>query len=93
MNSKIEELQKQIAQEQNKIRNCSHKYGKPYSDPETISEGYGSKLVQRGSDVWYEFEGYKKVQIPRWARKCSKCGNIEYTYKQKAIISSYAPEF
>lgn len=92
-NDKILELQKQIAAEQNKMANCHHVFGKTYSDPESVSEPYGSRLIGHGSDAWYEPEGYRVVSVPRWARKCTLCGKIEYTYKQKPIISDYQPDF
>lgn len=63
---------------------------RPYNNPETITEGYGSKLVHQGSDCWCEFEGYHEVEKPRWTRKCTKCG---HTYNTKPVVSSYEPDF
>ena len=93
MNDKIKELQKQIRLEEERISNCDHVFGKSYSDPETTKEPYGYETVAQGSDIWSLPTGYRDVTKPRWSRKCSKCGYIEHTYKQKAIIKGYEPEF
>lgn len=93
MNDNIKKLQEQIEVEKRKIANCKHIFDKPYYDPETTKEAYGYKMVAQGSDIWGEPEGYREVQKPRWARKCQICGNIEYTYSQKPIISGHEPSF
>jgi hypothetical protein len=93
MNDKIKELQKQIRREEEKINNCSHDFGEPYSDPETIREAYGYETFAQGSDIWSRPTGYRDVKKQRWARKCKSCGFIEYTYKQKPIIKGYEPDF
>ncbi len=93
MNDKIKELQAQIKAEEAKIRNCSHTFGEPYYNPETVVEPYGFKTVGQGSDVWTEPQGYHEVSKKRWSRKCQKCGNEEHTYKQEAVITDYKPSF
>ena len=93
MNDRIKELQQQIELEQNRIRSCKHQFGTPYFDTETVIEEYGYKIVGQGSDVWGEPEGYRQVEKPRWARECSECGLIEFTYNTKPIIISNEPLF
>jgi len=93
MNDKIKELQRQIREEENNIRNCDHEWGDTYSNPETIRVPYGYKSVAHGSDIWIEAEGYRDETKPRWSRKCEKCGKVEHTYKQKPIIKGYDADF
>ena len=93
MNDKIKNLKRLIQLEEELIASCKHIFGDAYSDPETIREPYGYETVAQGSDVWSEPTGYRDVIKQRWARKCIKCGHVEYTYKQKPIITGYEPEF
>jgi len=93
MNSKIEELKKQIASEENKIRNCSHEFGQPFSDPKIEKEGYGYKMIAQGSDVWGNYEGYRDKVVPQWSKVCKKCGFKQSTTKLKPIIVGQEPEF
>ena len=93
MNDRIRELNRQIAAERRNILDCKHDYGKPYSNPETSTEPYGSRMVAQGSDIWYEPEGYHEVTKPRWTKKCTRCGDEQHTYKQKPIIKGYEPDF
>ena len=63
MNSRIEELRRQIEIEESKIRNCKHSFNDPIYDPEIIKEGYGSVQDGSGSDPHWSYEGiemYKK---------------------------------
>jgi len=80
INNTIEQLQQQIAAEQKKMQQCAHKFGEPFSDPETTKEPYGFKQVGHGSDVYTEAEGWKDVLVPRWTRICTICGAKEHTY-------------
>lgn len=93
MNKKIEELKRQIANEQSKINNCEHVFDDGFYNPYEVSESYGSKLITHGSDYWYEPEGYRKVKKDRWTRVCKKCGFEQHTEKQKPIIKEYKPDF
>lgn len=93
MNEKILRLKEEIQKEEQRIRDCQHQYGKPSSNPETVREGYGNKLIKRGSDVWGEFEGYRDVVKPRWTRICGLCGHEQHTYNQKPIVSGQEPDF
>ena len=93
MNDNIRKLQDQIRAEENKIRNCKHIFGKPFSNPEIIREPYGFTTVGRGSDVWTEPEGYRDVSRPRWTRVCTECGTEEHTYNQKPITIGSEPDF
>jgi hypothetical protein len=93
MNEKIKELYDQIKTEENKIRSCKHDFTEAKYDPETVNEPYGMKTVGRGSDVWYEPEGYRQVQKPRWSRKCKTCGFIQFTYEQETVVVKTQPKF
>lgn len=93
MNDKIRELQKQIQNEESKIRNCKHNFGQPYYDPETVKEPYGYRTVGQGSDVWSEPMGYRDVKKDRWTRKCSSCGFEQHTNKQEPVIKEFKPKF
>ena len=93
MNDKIKQLNDQIQSELNKIKNCSHEFGAPYSNPETVMEPYGYRMVAMGSDVWGESEGVREVTKPRWTRVCKKCGLEEHTNKVEPIFSGYKPKF
>jgi hypothetical protein len=93
MNNRIKQLQQEIEQEQSKIRSCKHDFSEPKYDPETVTESYGYKAVVMGSDVWGEPEGYRQVQKPRWSRKCSVCGFIQYTYEQETVVVKTQPKF
>ena len=93
MNDKILQLQKQIRQEEEKIRNCNHVFGDSYFDPEIIMRGYGSVQDGAGSDPHWSYAGYEPVEKSRWSRKCSDCGFVQHTYDQKPIIKSYEPSF
>jgi hypothetical protein len=92
MNDKIKELQKQIELEKSKMANCNHTFGKPFYNPDTKKEGYGSVQDGAGSDPHWSFEGYHDVEVPRWTRKC-ECGFEEHTYKRKDIVVGSEPDF
>lgn len=93
MNDKIRNLQKQIETEITKIGNCSHKFGKPFSNPDSKLVPCGTRTVGQGSDVWIEPTGYETVQIPRWTRICTLCGGEEHTNKQKPIVNGHEADF
>ena len=93
MNDKIKELQREIEAEERRIGNCKHIYGKVYYDPETISVPYGYEMEAHGSDVWHVPSGYRDEEKCRWARKCTICGDVDYTYKQKAVSVEQEPDF
>ncbi len=93
MNSRIEELRKQIELEESKIRNCNHSFNEPIYDPETVKEGYGSVQDGKGSDPHWGYAGYRDVQKDRWSRKCLVCGFKQYTYNQEPVITKYKPKF
>lgn len=92
-NDKIIQLQREIEAEKAKMNSCNHIWGDPFSNPETIQEGYGSVQDGAGSDPHWSYEGYRPKVIPRWTRKCTLCGKEEHTYKTEAVISSYKPRF
>lgn len=93
MNERIKQLQAEIQAEERKITQCRHDFCKSKYDPETVKEGYGSVQDGAGSDPHWSYEGYRDVKKDRWSRKCSICGHVEYTYKQKPIIQGYEPTF
>lgn len=93
MNDAIKKLQEQIEAEKRKIANCRHDFDKPFYNPETVKEGYGSVQVGKGSDPWWDFAGYRDVQKDRWTRKCKVCGLEQHTNSQKPIISGTEPAF
>lgn len=93
MNDKIKEYHKLIDEEIKRINSCKHKFGEPYYDPEFLMEPYGFKYEGQGSDPILVPEGYKKVEKPRWTRKCVNCGFEEHTNKMQPIIKGYTPDF
>lgn len=93
MNDRIKQLQSLIEEEKKKIANCHHIFGKAFSNPEIVKEGYGIKNVGQGSDIWLDFEGYRDVSKPRWTRICTQCGKEEHTYTMKPIITGSEPNF
>lgn len=93
MNAKIKRLQEEIEAEKIKISNCKHVFNKPYYNPETVKEGYGSVQDGFGSDPHWSYAGYREVKKDRWTRKCDICGFEEHTSKQKPIINGYEPSF
>lgn len=92
MNDKIKELQKQIEVEKEKMRNCSHTFGKVFYNPEKTKEWVFTHYSGHGSDPFPEGY-YKDKEIPRWTRICSECGQEEHTYKQKPIVTGFEPDF
>jgi hypothetical protein len=93
MNDRIRDLENQLEEERKRIRNCKHIFNKPYYNPDTVMEGYGSKQVGSGSDPYWDFEGYRPVKKPRWTRKCIICGFEQHTANQKPIIVGQEPNF
>lgn len=97
MISELDRLEQQYILRRNEIlqkqSNCSHNWSEPQYDPETKKEGYGIRMVHQGTDMWPEYEGYRDVTVPRWSRICSKCGKVEYAYKQRPVIERYEPDF
>lgn len=93
MNENIRRLNADIQKEEQTIRDCDHRFLKPFSNPETTREPYGYKLVPQGSDAWGEPEGYRNVIKPRWTRICKLCGHEQHTYTQKPIVSGREPDF
>lgn len=93
MNEKIRELQQQIENEKQKIGDCGHEFVDAFSNPETVKEPYGSKLVEMGSDSYFEPEGYLDKEIPRWTRICTECGHEQHTYKKKPVVVGHEPDF
>lgn len=92
-NDKIKALQREIELEEAKMKSCGHNFGASKYDPEKIREEYGSKLVSQGSDHWYQPEGWRDALKPRWSRKCSKCGYIQYAYSEKVTEVKKEPDF
>ena len=74
-----EELERELASINRQIEACNHEYGETKYDPKTVKVPYGSKIVQHGSDVWSEPEGYRDEIKDRWSQTCKKCGHKRYT--------------
>lgn len=92
-NEKIAQLQAEIAQHQKAMENCKHDWKDAVYDPETVKEPYGSRQVGKGSDPWWEPEGYRDIQKDRWSRECKCCGKKEYTYTQETVEVKKKPKF
>ena len=92
MNQKILDLQKQIADEQARIAECKHSFGKVEYVPYTTNEPYGYKLEGHGSDVYPVPEGYRPVTKERWRRVCTHCGFIQYTEKKECVVTDFKIE-
>lgn len=90
---KKRQLQAEIASMDHRISNCKHEFKAPIYDPETVREGYGSRIVTMGSDPYFEYEGYHEVQKDRWSRECNICGHKQYTHEKGPVISGYEPKF
>jgi hypothetical protein len=88
MNQKILDLQKQIADEEAKIRTCKHSFGNPEYDPYETSVPANYKLEGHGSDVYTVADGYRQVSKDRWKRVCTQCGEIQYSEKTEIIVTS-----
>jgi len=93
ISDRIEQLQKELREEERKMSQCKHTFTPPVYDAEIRKVGYGNRFVQLGSDSYTDFDGFEDKEFPRWSRKCSKCGFKEYTSKKIAIVSSYEPDF
>jgi hypothetical protein len=92
MNDRIKELQEEIEREKLRIKNCKHDWKDPIYDPDYRMEGYGSRMVPMGSDTYWEYAGYQRVEVPRWSRKCRICGEVEYTYERRTVIKQSSNE-
>lgn len=92
---KIHELQSQIEQQKNSIRNCRHEYNSPVYDPEPhhVSKiNYTAGYEKHGVDMYpimYSDTEYKH----RWSRECIKCGHKDYTYESEPVNTQTKPKF
>ncbi len=97
MYDKREEIEREyklkLALIEREQKQCSHVWESTIYNPEKKMVPYGCKTIVQGSDIWSEPEGYREENVPRWSRRCEKCGKVEYTYKQKPIISDYEADF
>jgi len=93
MSKRIQELQREIDKEKEKIQNCIHSFDSIFYNPEKVFEPYGIKTVVMGSDIRSVHEGYREKLKDRWTRICCKCGKEQHTYKQKPIIERFEPDF
>lgn len=90
---RMERLLEEVRQEQQAMDNCGHEWGEAKFDPEEYMKPYGSKQTGKGSDPYWEPEGYAKAEIDRWSRECTKCGKIQYAYAREPIITGHKPSF
>ena len=91
-NQKIQDLQRQIGQEQENIRKCNHIFGQSFYNAETYREPTYD-MVAHGSDVGYEITGSTEKTKDRWTRKCTKCGTEQHAYTKKPVVVGYEPDF
>lgn len=90
---RMERLLEETRELQQAMDNCAHDWDEAKYDPEEYMKPYGSKQTGKGSDPYWEPEGYTKSEIDRWSRECKKCGKIEYTYAREPIIVGHKPSF
>ncbi len=83
-------LRQKIEDEQER---CFHEWGASEYEPFQKTQGYGIKLVGRGSDPSTEYEVYKEVTVDRWSRTCLKCGKVQYADKRKTKVVDEGPDF
>lgn len=88
----LKRLRQEMERVERQMKDCPHDFADPVSDPEIRKEPI-SEMRMQGVDVFYETVGYSDKIIPRWSRKCKKCGKVEYSYKQEPIITGYKPKF
>ena len=93
MNDKIRSLQRQIEEEKRLIDNCHHDWTDAFYNPTIEKRGYGSVQDGAGSDPHWSYAGYEDVSVPRWTRKCKKCGYEQHTKERAAVVSHYEPKF
>lgn len=97
MYNRKEELKREYTQKLARIeqeeRNCCHEWEASIYNPEIKYVPYGIKIIGYAGNMWSEPEGYREEKIPRWSRRCKKCGKVEYTYKKKPVISCYEADF
>lgn len=87
------EYKQKFAQIEREQSQCSHIWEQTIYNPAKKMVPYGCRVLRQGVDFWSEPEGYREENVPRWSRRCKKCGKVEYTYKQKPIISDYEADF
>ena len=87
------EYKQKLAQIEREQSQCSHIWEPTIYNPEKKMVPYGIKITGYAGNMWSEPEGYREESVPRWSRRCKKCGKAEYTYKQKPIISDYEADF
>lgn len=87
------EYKQKLAQIEREQSQCSHIWEPTIYNPGKKMVPYGCRILRQGVDFWSEPEGYREESVPRWSRRCRKCGKVEYTYKQKPIISDYEADF
>jgi hypothetical protein len=83
LKNSMKSLEDQITKEE---RNCQHEFDKPKYDPEEKIE-YDYKYVGHGSDFYPEITGSHSVFVPRWSRRCTLCGKMEYTHSTRPVGS------
>ena len=72
---------------------CEHVWGQINYDPEK-KEIIRSIPMMQGVDMYFEHEHTGIYEeIPRWSRKCVKCGFVEYTKEQEYETVSRGPRF
>ena len=81
----IDALQAQIDRLKEEQQRCQHNWGDTYSNPRKTKEQVATgKLIQQGSDAWPETR-LQDVEVPRWSRKCTKCGLVQHTERMREV--------
>ena len=93
MNDKIKNLQEQIEVEKQKIDNCDHKFGEPFSNPEIKKEEYLTGEYENHGVHHHPITAFRDKTVSRWTKVCELCGREEHTNKQKPVIKGYEPDF
>jgi len=90
---KIDKLKSDIILLEREISNCHHEFYKPKYEPETIKvQDTNAGYEHHGVDMWPKLSFHDETKS-RWSRECSKCGKVEYTYKQEPVITHHEPKF
>lgn len=88
-----QEYEAKLAEIEREQRYCHHEWEEPVYNPEIKKVPYGIRITGHAGNMWSEPEGYLDESVPRWTRRCKKCGKLEHTYKQKTVVTMCGPDF
>jgi len=88
-----EKLQRDLEASRERMRNCKHDFADPIYVPEKemVADDRAGYEVH-GVDRWPRMS-FHEEWIPRWSRKCKKCGHKEYTKEQEPVSMKTKPKF